>query len=966
MNNSKNNRLEEPYGLYINRSKQISFYFNSNLYTGYQGDTIASALAANGVFLLSRSFKYHRPRGILTMAGRDANTLVQVDDEPNVRADVYLVREGLHVWAQNVFGSLSNDKGQIIEKFARFLPVGFYYKAFYKPKGAWKYWDSVIRKIAGLGKVDTASIPYKSDKAYRFCDIAVIGAGPAGLSAALQAAQAGATVILIDENSSLGGSLNYTRVDQQYSCEQLIEDVVNHPAIEIYFNATCTGWFADNWLSVMCPARMLKLRAKIIIAATGLIEQPAVFRNNDLPGVMLGSAAQRLIRLYGVAPGRSAIVLTSNEDGYSVALDLIDVGITVNAIVDMHKEEKETELVAEVKRKNIAILQGNAIYEAIPGPGKRSITGALVGEISKDGSVDKKLVKISCDLICMCAGYTPAAQLLCHSGGTLKYDELDATLKIKNLPSNALAAGSVNNIDKLDAVLADGKVAGWRAAKKIGFYLDEEPSVSENRCIRKQNYPFPIFSHAKKKEFVDFDEDLQIGDIKNAIKEGYDDVELVKRYSTVVMGPSQGRQSALNNMRLVARYSQQPQVNTITTQRPPYSPEYIQHLAGKSYQPIKRTAIHYRHIEKGAQMMPAGVWLRPAYYGEPTQKSECINRESLAVHNNVGLIDVSTLGKLEIRGPDAAELLNRMYTFTYSKQAVNRSRYVLMTDQFGAITDDGVACRLGEQHFYVTATTSGVDNVFRNMLHWNAQWCLDVDITNVTAAYAAVNIAGPNSRNVLNEVVDDINLDANAFSYMEVKTGHVAKIPARILRVGFVGELGYEIHVPAHQGEALWDALMQAGEKYKISVFGVEAQRLLRLEKGHIIVGQDTDGLTIPPEADMAWAMAKTKPFYIGKRPIEVLTNRGLTRKLVGFEMPSDATLPLECNLIVEGNEITGRVTSVSRSPILEKTIGLAFVQLNQSEIGTNIQIKLTNSKIVNAVIVPTPFYDPHNKRQEM
>ena len=967
-------RLPEPKGLYLNRSKIINFNFDGKSYHGFSGDTVASALAANNQRLLSRSFKYHRPRGILTMAGRDANTLVQINDEPSARADTYPISEGLEVRAQNVFGNLEKDWGTLVESVARFLPVGFYYKAFYKPKGIWKFWDNIIRHFAGLGIVDTSAIPYKSDKAYRFCDVAVLGGGPAGLSAALQAADSGADVILIDENPLLGGSLNYARfnVDASQTTKlrkELVDAVINHPSITIYSNSMCTGWFADNWLAIMCERRLIKLRAKSVVAATGSIEQPAVFRNNDLPGIMLGTAAQRLMHLYGIAPGKNAVVLTGNDDGYGVALDLFDNGVNVQAVIDMRSNPSDSLLAKVVSAKNITIMQGQTIFEAIPGSGKRSIKGAAIHALSSLGEIGNKQHVIDCDLICMSVGYSPAAQLLCHSGGQLEYDKTDAMLKLTQLPTHGLsvAAGSLNTVFNLNDVISDGKHAGWTTANAVGYHNDNAPNKVINKSADGQNYPWPIFQHPDGKEFVDFDEDLQIKDIVNAVKDGYDDLELVKRYSTVVMGPSQGKQSALNNLRIVSKQTDRELDGvTVTTQRPPFSPEYIQHLAGKAFQPARYTAMHHRHLEHNAQMMPAGLWYRPAYYGNPNTQDECIKKENLAVRNNVGIIDVSTLGKLEIRGSDAAEFLNRMYTFAYSKQPILRSRYVLMTDSTGSIIDDGVACRLNESHFYVTATTSGVDGVYRNMLRWNAEWNLNVDIANVTGAYAAVNLAGPKSREVLAGLTDDIKLSAEDFAYMEVRVGHIADIPARLLRVGFVGELGYEIHVPASLGEALWDILIKAGEKFNIQPFGVEAQRLLRLEKGHIIVGQDTDGLTIPQEANMGWAISQKKPYFQGKRAIQAINARQVNRQLVGFTLPHHSPMPKECNLIINNNEIVGRVTSSSLSPSLKKIIGLAFVSSDNATLNQTIQIKLSNSQIIDAQVCQTPFYDPDNKRQEL
>lgn len=974
MSDNRNMRLPEPKGLYLDRSEIINFNFDGKSYQGFAGDTVASGLAANNQRLLSRSFKYHRPRGILTMAGRDSNTLVQINDEPSARADTYPITEGLEIHAQNVFGSLERDWGTLVESVARFLPVGFYYKAFYKPKGIWKFWDNIIRHFAGLGIVDTTATPYKSDKAYRFCDVAVLGGGPAGLSAALQAADSGAEVILVDENPLLGGSLNYARFHADISQtmklrKELIDAVINHPLITVYSHSMCTGWFADNWLAIMCKQRLIKLRAKSVVAATGSIEQPAVFRNNDLPGIMLGTAAQRLIHLYGIAPGENAVVLTGNDDGYGVALDLFENAVNVQAVIDMRQNPRDSLLAKSVSANNIPIMQGHTIFEAIPAPGKRSIKGALIRELSSQGEIGDKQQLIDCDLICMSAGYSPAAQLLCHSGGQLEYDKADAMLKLTQLPTHGLsvAAGSLNTIFDLNDVLSDGKHAGWTAANTVGYSSSDTPNKVINRSAHGQNHPWPIFQHPDGKEFVDYDEDLQIKDIVNAVKDGYDDLELVKRYSTVVMGPSQGKQSALNNLRIVSKETNR-ELNgvTVTTQRPPFSPEYIQHLAGKSFQPARHTAMHHRHLEHNAQMISAGLWYRPAYYGEQNTQDQSVKKENLAVRNNVGIIDVSTLGKIEIRGSDAAEFLNRMYTFAYSKQPILRSRYVLMTDSTGSIIDDGVACRLNENHFYVTATTSGVDGVYRNMLRWNAEWNLNIDIANVTGSYAAVNIAGPNSRAVLNELTDDIKLSAKDFAYMEVRVGHIANIPARLLRVGFVGELGYEIHVPASQGEALWDILINAGKKFDLRPFGVEAQRLLRLEKGHIIVGQDTDGLTIPQEANMEWAIAKKKPYFQGKRAIQAINAREVNRKLVGFILPNDSPLPKECNLIIDNTDIIGRVTSVAHSPTLNKIIGLAFVSPVKSEIGQSIQIKLSNSNIIEAQVCNTPFYDAANERQEL
>ncbi|TNF09833.1 MAG: aminomethyltransferase, partial [Pseudomonadales bacterium] len=486
------------------------------------------------------------------------------------------------------------------------------------------------------------------------------------------------------------------------------------------------------------------------------------------------------------------------------------------------------------------------------------------------------------------------------------------------------------------------------------------------------NFPWPIFPHPKGKEFVDFDEDLQVRDIVNATRHGYRDVQLVKRFSTVGMGPSQGRHSALPTARLVAQATGRSVSETgVTTARPPFCPETLAQVAGRGFDPYRQTAMHARHLELGAKMMPAGIWQRPAYYGAPEQREACMQAEARHVREKVGLIDVSTLGGLDVRGPDAAELLNRLYTFAFAKQPVGRSRYALMTNEQGVVIDDGVCARLKEQHFYVSATTSGVDRVYQQMLKWNAQWRLNVDITNVSAALAAVNLAGPESRQVLARLCHDVDLSAEGFPYLAVRQGSLltlcgTRIPVRLLRVGFVGELGYEIHAPARYGEALWDALMEAGKAHDIRPFGVETQRLLRLEKGHVIIGQDTDGMTSPAEIDMHWAIARSKPFFVGKRAVEILEAQAPIRKLVGFTLPRGSSQPLEGHLVLKGADISGNVTSCEYSQTLGQIIGLAYCAPEQATPGQLLPIRVEGGEMVQATVVQLPFYDPENQRQEL
>ena len=962
-------RLPAPMGLLIDRERPLRFQFDGQACQGFAGDSIASALLGSGRWLLSRSFKYHRPRGPLSMAGQDANTLVQLPDEPNVLADLEAVRDGLVVEGQNFNGSLEHDRDAYLGKFSRFMPVGFYYRSFYKPKGMWKVWEPLIRKKAGLGVLDLGFKPQYHDKAYLFVDLAVIGAGPAGLRAALDAADAGAKVLLIEQQPVLGGSLTYARFDiagtRAASLRQeLLAAVEGHPNIQVLLEATCNGWFTDNYLPVIQHKRLYKVRASRCLVAAGSFDQPVVFRNNDLPGVMLTSAAQRLMKLYAVKPGQRAVILTGHDDGYLAALDLQEQGVAVAAVVDMRAAPADAALAAELKRRDIPVHLGSTVYEALHEAGMRHVSGVDIRPITGQGKVGPHGLRLACDLLCMSAGYMPVYQLLCQAGGKLAYDVSRDEFAISNLPAGLDIAGSVNGCHALGNVLADATRGAAEALAALGLESPTQPVFSVEA---KVNFPWPIFPHPKGKDFVDFDEDLQVRDIVNATRSGYRDVQLVKRFSTVGMGPSQGRHSALPTARLVAHATGRSISETgVTTARPPFQAEKLAHVAGRAFDPYRQTPMHRRHLEAGAKMMPAGIWQRPAYYGKPEERERCMQEEARHVREKVGLIDVSTLGGLDVRGPDAAELLERLYTFGFAKLAIGRTRYALMTNEHGVVIDDGVCARLAEQHFYVTATTSGVDRIYQQMLKWNAQWRLDVDITNVTAALAAVNLAGPLSRQVLAKLCDEVDLSAEAFPYLGVRQGKVAGIAARILRVGFVGELGYEVHVPARHAERLWDALMQAGAGLGIRPFGVETQRLLRLEKGHVIISQDTDGMTHPAEIDMQWAIGRKKPFFVGKRSIEILEAQPLKRKLVGFTLPKGSPQPLEGHLVLDGPDISGNVTSCEYSQTLGQIIGLAYAGAHQATPGMHIPIRVEGGVMVNAKVVPLPFHDPDNLRQEL
>jgi sarcosine oxidase subunit alpha len=948
-------RLDAPAGEWLDRSGTLRFTFEGREYQGYSGDTISSALAAAGVPYLARSFKYHRPRNILSFANHDSNTLFQVDGVPNVRGDVTLLRDGMRVSAINTFGGLTHDKARVLDRFARLLPVGFYYKAFHS-KRLFPRWERMFRALTGLGEVTLGAAREATPKRYGFCDVLVIGAGPSGLSAALAAAQSGAQVALVDEALRLAGN---------GAPQALVRAAHDSTSITLFPATVAAGYYADHWVALASPSRMTKMRAGAVVFATGVIEQPAVFRNNDLPGVMLASGAAQLLARYGVAPGRRVVIVAANLDAYVTCLELSARGVSVAAIVELRSAPERDPAVAACVALGTTLLPAHAPYEAIHGP-DGTVAGLRIAPLNAAGHLDATSTRrIDCDAILMSVGWAAAAQLFLQAGGSTRFSEELQQFVPQDLPPGIFAAGRMNGVYDVESRLADGRRAGAQAAAHAGFGVPGSAIVAPS--VRCPSHPFPIIDHPQAKNFVDFDEDLQVKDLENAAQEGFDSSELLKRYSTVGMGPSQGKHSNMNALRILARLrGVGVEQLGLTTARPMYHPVPLKLLAGRSFYPERRTPIDAQHGSLGAVWMPAGNWRRPEYYAVSGEsRAQSIDAEVHAVRSSVGLIDVGTLGKIEIYGPDAAELLDRVYAGRYSDLKVGMTRYGLMMDESGVIIDDGVIARLSEELFYFTTTTGGSATVFRELQRWNALWGLDCTLVNVTGHRAAFNFAGPLSREILGALTD-IDLRDEAFPYLAVRAGNVAGVAARLMRVGFVGELGYEIHVAAGRGPDVWQALFTAGAPRALRPFGVEAQRVLRLEKGHFIVGQDTDGLTDPHEANAMWAVAMKKPFFVGQRSLRILQARGPRQKLVGIEFAATTPLPKECHLIIDKGAIAGRVTSVTHSRALNKSIGLAMLSPDLAQVGRDIQIRIDNGDLLAARVAPAPFYDPKNLRQKV
>ena len=963
-------RLPPAASQWIDREKPIEFRFEGKTYRGFQGDVVSSALWAADVRLVGRSFKYHRPRGSYSLANHDVNAMFADGQATNLRGDVLPIKPGLDIHAVNTLGGVKNDWLRLTQWAARMMPVGFYYKAFHTPRKLFPVYENQLRKIAGLGAIQPSNLAEATPKDYAFCDLLVIGSGPSGLAGAIAAAELGVRVMIVEEHPHAGGSLCWQSPNDsaaEASLKTMLATVQANPNIELRTASQVAGSYADHWFALVDAQRLTKLRARAVLVATGAIEQPAVFHNNDLPGVLLASAAQRLIHLYAVKPFNRCVVLTSNSDGYLAALDLNAAGVEVATVVDLRPAGESTELADRVANTGIEIRVQQTVYEALANRRKTNVTGVTLCPLNEYGQLKPPVTgQVDCDGVVVSVGWTPAAAPLYQVGAKLSYASHVEQFIPKSLPDGVIVAGRVNGVFTLADRLADGRRAGLEAARYLGHYDDAVPEPPRHEGC-PPSHPYPIFSHPKKKNFVDFDEDIHLADFANAHQEGYDNIELVKRYTTVGMGPSQGKLANMNAIRILASLNGQSiDATGSTTSRPFYHPVPIAQLAGRRFHPLRRTPMHDWHQQAGAKFIHAGVWLRPEYYQvDGKTREQAILAEAQQVRDCLGLIDLGTLGKIQVSGPDAVEFLERLYTGKFQRQKIGQTRYVMACDETGVVIDDGVVARLDKDRFYVSATTGGVAAFFREMQRWALLWDSEVTLVNLTGQLTAMNLAGPLARQVLTELTD-VDLSAEEFPFGGVREGTVAGVPAKLIRVGFVGELGYEIHIPALHGVAVWNALYEAGAAVGIRPFGIEAQRLLRLEKGHPIISIDTDALTNPYEIGASWALNRDKPFFVGQRSLQIVEKQTLTRRLVGIAFEKDFTgpYPEECHLVVDGDEIAGRVTSIAHRSTLGQVIGLAFVRPDLSDPGTTLKIRVDGGRLVEAKVATLPFYDPGNSRQ--
>ncbi|HUZ38482.1 MAG TPA: 2Fe-2S iron-sulfur cluster-binding protein [Streptosporangiaceae bacterium] len=972
-------RLGPQPGEEIDRSRSFTFSWNGRTIAAYAGDTIVSALAGSGERVFSRSFKYHRPRGLLTASYLDPGCILQVGDEPNVRAAHRQAAAGMDVRSQNTWPSLRFDVKAGSQLLSRFLGPGFYYKTFIWPRRLWPVYESVLQRFIHAGQVSPDTPLAAADKRYAHPDVLIAGGGPAGMAAAAAAAQSGARVMLVEEEHHLGGHLRWGGAADLAALSELRDLVAGMPGVEVLTDAVVAGRYDDNWVAVVrrgLPGgaeQLIKARVKVLVAAPGLIERPYVFHGNDVPGVMLSTAVRRLINLYAVKPGERAVVLTANAAGDAAADDLRRAGVEVARVVDARSGG------------DIVAVRGH-----------RRVRSAELA----DGST------VPCDLVVTATGWTAPTALLNMSGDRPVYDQRAARFFPAELPEAVLATGGIAGDGSRDQLIEHGRAIGREAARRAGrirrdwqaalpgrTVLDElavldEPAGPANGSAGRPSAgaaepvpvpDLPVDAHpelfrGRTHGIVDFCEDVSSKDIAAAIGEGYDSIELAKRYTTATMGPTQGKLELVNTIAIAAQAAGKTIAETgTTTWRPPYAPVTLGALAGRELEPVRYSPMQPWHEAHQARPLLAGAWVRPDHYGDPA--AEAIN-----VRERVGIIDVTPIGKLDLRGPDVPKLLNLLYVNKWSKLGIGRVRYGVMCTEDGVVFDDGVTGRLGPDHYLMSTTSSGAAAVWEWLENWlqtaYPDWA--VHVTPVTTAYASMNVAGPASRDLLTRVTGGVDLANEAFGYMEVRTGTVAGVDGCVLwRIGFTGELSYELHVPAAYGLAVWETLMDRGQDLGVAPFGVEAQRILRLEKGHLIVGQDTDGLTRGFSAALDWAIKLDKDDFAGKPELAWQHDDDSGPRLVGLQPDDGSVVPPEASQIVEGTgvggtgvggtAIVGRVTSSRMSPTLGRAICLAHVEARLAAPGTQVTVRLPGGRLVTAHVTEhLAHVDPEGKRMRV
>ena len=990
--------LRTAVGGRIDRSKPLRFTFDGRDYRGLQGDTLASALIANGVHFVARSFKYHRPRGFLTAGAEEPNALVTVVRDaarstPNLPATDIELYDGLLAESQNHWPSLAFDFGSVSDQLSRFIPAGFYYKTFMWPRAAWRsVYEPRIRAAAGLGRAPAQADPDHYSHRYAHCDVLVVGAGPAGLSAAVTAARAGLSVIVCERQAEPGGSLLGDRSAQidglsaERWCAQMLAQLASQPGVRVLTRTTVFGYFPHNMLGLSeritdhlaRPAahlpreRLWQVRAKEVILAAGAIERPLVFPGNDRPGIMLAGAARTYLNRYGAIAGRRVVLVTAHDAAYRAAMDLHAAGVGIAAIADVRSSVTGS-LPQAARELGLPVRTSTTVVGT---RGARRVASVELAQVDGSGVVQPS-VRLGCDLLLMSGGFTPSVHLFSQSRGRLAWDEGAQAFVPATPAERTHSAGACRGVFALALAIEDGAAAALRAARA----LDASPGADrplrvECDALRAESFigalPQPAVGPSAK-AFVDWQNDVTVRDLSLAVREGFRSIEHVKRYTTTGMATDQGKTSNLNALAIVASALRKPVPEVgLTTFRMPYVPvtfgALAAHSRGDLFDPVRQTPLHDWSAARGAVFEDVGLWKRALYFARPGEAAGlAIARECRAVRSGCGAFDASTLGKIEVVGPDAAEFLNRLYVNELATLPVGRCRYGILLRDDGYVFDDGVIARTAADRFHVTTTTGGAARVLALMEDYRqTEWPeLKVWLTSVTEQWAVIALQGPHSRQLLQPHIEGIDLGSRALPHMSVAKGRIFGLPLLLFRVSFTGELGFELNVPADHALEVWESLHAAGQSLGITPYGTDAMHLLRAEKGYIIVGQDTDGTMSAEDAGLAWAVSTKKPDFLGKRSLARRAFQDPARKqLVGL-LTTDSTTVLE-----EGAQITarpgasplGHVTSAYASEAVGRPIALGVLAAGRSRVGQTVFIPL-HGRDVPVMVTSPVFYDPKGER---
>ena len=987
----------------INFNEKISFYFDGKKYFGYKGDTLASALLANNVHLVGRSFKYHRPRGLLSAGPEEPNGIVQLENgnitEPNRRTTEILLYDGLEATSQNRWPNIKFDIGAINDFLSPFFPAGFYYKTFMWPPTFWKKYEYFIRHAAGLGRSPHSDDPHQYEHYHYHCDVLIVGSGVSGLYAAEMASEQGLKILLVEQEDELGGSLLSDQSSEQKINnlsliewkDKIIKNLKTKKNLKVIKSTTLFAYMHYNYLLAiqdMNPLHGLKIknnirqiiwkiRAKKVILATGSIERPLTFDNNDRPGIMLANSASKFLNYYGVKLANEMVVFTNNDSAYQTAIDFHKKGIKIKAIIDV-RNKNESDIIKKVESLGIKIYYSHAVTNT---SGRLKIKSVTINKI--DDSI-KKIIsnsfKIKCDFLCVSGGWTPTVHLFTQSRGKLIYRDHDGAFIPNQSFQDTISIGSCNGTFSLNEILDETFI------KIKDALISFDKNVKLDQRYKSKSIKYNKHKHAwlipsqknlgKTKMFIDFQNDVTSKDIKVALREGFQSIEHVKRYTTTGMATDQGKTSNINALGIISDTTNK-KIDDLgtTTFRLPYTPVTFGALAGRHVKEFfdieRKTPMHSWHINNRALFEDVGQWKRAWYYPRSNENMHsAVNREVKATRDSLGILDASTLGKIDIKGRDVSEFLNHIYTNAWSKLGIGKCRYGLMLGDDGMVIDDGVTTRIDENHYVMSTTTGNAASVMSKLEDWlQTEWPeLQVYLTSVTEQYGTISLNGPNARKVMQRISPLHDFSKEKFPHMSFQDVNIDDVSCRVMRISFTGELCYEINVPSSYANSAWQKCIEAGKEFNITPYGTEAMHVLRAEKGFVIVGQETDGSVTPIDLDMSWIVSKNKNDFIGKRALyRSDTIKEDRKQLVGLLTKDPKEILEEGAQLVEKEtslpmNMVGHVTSSYYSPNLGRTFALALIKGGLNKKGIKLLVPMSN-KTIEVEITNPVFIDPSNKK---